>query len=144
MVVDPIPAHSAFRGGQVGQAYNEAAFRYFLAIDRNRARRSKRFIYLVIAAIQESAGRPVALSDTAAAALFLGLGAAIREVDFVGWYRDGRVAAAVLAQGPSAPAEGAGQAIGVRVQAELKKRLPAGQAPGLRVRVFRLGGRTGG
>ena len=44
-------------------------------------------------------GRRAKLTDATAAALFRGLGASVREVDFVGWYREGQVAAAVLAQG---------------------------------------------
>ena len=31
MNLDSTPAYSEFSGGRVGQAYNEAAFRYFLS-----------------------------------------------------------------------------------------------------------------
>ena len=88
-VLDSIPVRSRFRSGQVGQAYNEAAFRHFLAVDRPRAERSQRFLYLVLVAVRQSPGRRAKLTDATAAALFRGLGASVREVDFVGWYREG-------------------------------------------------------
>lgn len=140
---DSIPVHSGFRSGQVCQAYNEAAFKYFLAVERSRAERSQRFLYLVLVAIRQSLGRRAKLTDTTAAALFRGLGATIREVDFVGWYQEGRVAAAVLTQGANASDGGVASLIADRVLIQLKKRLSAAQSRNLRVRVVRLGGRIG-
>lgn len=140
---DPIPGHSRFRGGEAGQAYNEAAFRYFLAVDRVRAQRSARPLYLVLVTIRASLGRAAALPDTTAALLFRGLGAAVREVDFVGWYRERHVAAAVLVQGGKTPEASVTRAIASRVLTHLARRLPA-ESPRLRVRVVRLGGARGG
>ncbi len=105
MPLDSIPAYSGFRGGHVGPAYNEAAFRHFLAVDRRRAGRSARSVLLILVAVQESLGTSVKLTDAAASALFSALAASVREVDFVGWYREGYVAAAVLAQGVRASGE---------------------------------------
>ena len=53
----------------------------------------------------ESPGAHAKLTDATAAALFGGLGACVREVDFVGWYREGYVAGAVLTQGGNASGE---------------------------------------
>jgi hypothetical protein len=141
--LDSIPVRSGFRKRQVCQVYNEAAFRHFLAVDRLRAQRSERFLYLILVAIRTSPGKREKLSDATAAALFRGLDASVREVDFVGWYLEGQVAAAVLPQGVKAPDGGVEPLIADRVFAETTKRLPPVQSSNLRVRVVRLGGRVG-
>jgi hypothetical protein len=143
VALDSIPVLSGFRKRQVCQVYNEAAFRHFLAVDRLRAQRSKRFLYLVLVEIRHSLGRREKLSDATAAALFCGLVASVREVDFVGWYLEGQVAAAVLAQGLKASDGGVAPLIADRVLAATKKRLSPVQSSHLRVRVVRLGGRVG-
>ena len=68
MALESIPAYTGFRGGPVGQAYNEAAFRYFLDADRRRVERSGRSIILVLASIRQSPGRAARLPDATAAA----------------------------------------------------------------------------
>src|SRR5947207_1337856 len=98
MALESIPAFCGFRGGRVGQAYNEAAFRLFLSVDRWRAEHSTRSLLLVLVTVRPSSDRQAKLTDATAAAIFSGLGSCVREVDFVGWYREGRVAAAVLPQ----------------------------------------------
>ena len=141
MTLDSILVRSRFHSGQVCQAYNEAAFRYFLAVERARALRSQRFLYLVLVSLRQPAGRRARLTDAVAMAIFRGLNAAVREVDFVGWYLDGQVPAATLAQSASAGIDAAPAAIAARVMAELHKRLSPGDSSNLRVRVIRLGGR---
>ena len=140
MALDPIPAYTGFRGGQIGQSYNEAAFRYFLDIDRWRAERSQRPIILVLASVRQAPGRSSELNPSTAAAIFAGLATSVREVDFVGWYHEGRVAGAVLAQGSGAPDERG--SINKRILTTLKTSLPADRAENLQVRVVRLGRRT--
>ena len=140
MTLDWTPVRTGFRSGYVCHAYNEDAFRYFLAVERARARRSQRCLFLVLLGIQPSPGRPAHLPDALATALFRGLGASVREVDFVGWYKEGRVPAAVLAQGIRASDDSMAPAIADRVSAEVKKRLPVPQAGSVRVRVIRIGG----
>ena len=140
MALESIPAYTGFRGGPVGQAYNEAAFRYFLDADRKRVERSGRSIILVLASIRQSPGRAALLPDATAAALFAGLAGGVREVDFVGWYREGRIAGAVLPQsiGPSFELR---DLIAKRVLASLKKFLSADRVRHLHVRVVRLDGK---
>jgi hypothetical protein len=142
MALESIVAYSAFRGGQLGQAYNEAAFRHFLAVDRRRAERSTRSLLLVLVTVRQSHGPRTKLTDGTAAALFDGLSACVREVDFMGWYREGHVAAAVLTQGAHASGN-VPHLIAERVLSALRKRLPADQSRNLRVRVVRLGARSG-
>ena len=140
MALESIPAYSGFRGGRLGRAYNEAAFRHFLAVDRLRATRSTRSVLLVLVSMRQSGGSRAKLNATMAAALFRGLGECVREVDFVGWYREGYVAAAVLSQAIKASSE-VPRLIAERVLSALRQRLSAEQSRNLRVRVVRLGGR---
>jgi len=140
MEVDSIPGFSDLLPGAFGQAYNEAAFRYFLAVDRSRAARSRRVVILVLASVRAPEGHRAKLSQDTAAALFTGLAASVREVDFVGWFYKGRVAGAVLSQGDGSAYDRA--AIRNRILATLKTSLPAGRAKHVQVRVIRFGGRT--
>jgi hypothetical protein len=139
MSLESVPAYSGFRGGPLGRAYNEAAFRHFLAIERRRAVRSRRPLLLVLVSVRRRLGASPKLTGTVAAALFSGLGACIREVDFVGWYREGRVAAAVLTQGAMVSGQ-LKDRVAERMVPALRKRLAAEQSRNLRVRVIRLGG----
>ena len=143
MTLDSIPVHVGFRSGHICEVYNEAAFRHFLIVERARARRSQRFLFLVVATVRQSPGRSAKLSDSVAAALFRGLGAAVREVDFVGWYREGHAAGAVLVQGAQPVDRAAAAVIAQRVRAEVNKQLFAADRENLRVRVTRLGGKAG-
>ena len=143
MTLDSIPILIGLRREQVCRAYNEEAFRYFLAVERARAERSHRFVYLALVAMRRGPGRRrVHLSGPIATALFRGLSTSVREVDFIGWYRESQVAAAVLAQGPKASDAGAAALIAERIAAELKKRLPVEESKHLRVRIVKLGGTT--
>ena len=142
MELDSIPAYSGFLGRQFGHAYNEAAFWHFLAVDRRRARRSKRSLLMVLVAVRQSPGRPATLTDATATALFRGLSASVRDVDFVGWYRENQVAAAVLALGVNASDE-VRPLIAERVIPALRKRLSGDHSRNVRVRVVRLSGLAG-
>ena len=140
MTLDSIPIYSGVRRGQVCHAYNEEAFRYFLAVERARAERSHRFLYLALVAMRRGPSRRRAhLSVPTATALFRGLSTSVREVDFIGWYRESQVAGAVLAQGPKRLDAGAAPQIAERIATELKKRLSATDSKNLRVRIVKLG-----
>ena len=141
MALESIPAYSGFRGGQIGRAYNEAAFRHFLAIERSRAERSRRPLFLALVTVRQGSGAHAKLPDDTAAALFRGLSECVREVDFVGWYKEGYAVGAVLAQAAKASAE-VPPVIAQRLLAVLTKRVAADQSGNLRVRVVRLGGRV--
>jgi hypothetical protein len=135
------PGYTTFHGGVAGLAYNEAAFSHFLAIERRRAERSRRSILLVLVSAQSQTGRPATLSQAAATELFARLGASVREVDFVGWYSEGRVAAAVLTQQAPASPETRDR-VAHRVTAAVS--VPVIAAHGrLRVRVVALRGAGG-
>jgi hypothetical protein len=133
---EALPAYSPFRCGDLGFAYNEAAFRHFLGIERRRAARSSRAVLVILVRARIYRGGRPSLDARAASHVFKALGACIREVDFVGWHREGKVAGAVVAMNGSA---------GVDVVARLASRVVrmldtemGAQGARLRVQVVRL------
>jgi len=131
----------ALQGGD-GDVYTEQAFRHFLNIERVRAVRSGRTFYLLLVSLRRCPKGGTEFGPGAAASLLQGLEHCVREIDFIGWYRDGRVAGAVLAQGLEEPVPGASQRIVQRVNRVLSDRLPAPLVNRLRVRVVRLGSQS--
>ena len=73
------------RQGEEGQAYNEAAFRYFLAIERKRSELSERPFLLLLVDLKNEAGVTTRIDSRAAAFVFSSLSLRIRETDFAGW-----------------------------------------------------------
>ena len=100
-----IPGFTAHQGGVAGRAHNEAAFRHFLEIELRRADRSGHCLLLVLVAVSDSPGRSTRLVPPAASKVFSALGTSVREVDFVGWFKEGRIAAAALVQRATPTAE---------------------------------------
>jgi hypothetical protein len=123
---------------QPGTAYDEDAFRYFLDIERARAGRSSRPLRLLFATVQDVPGKPAPIPAASAAQLFEGMRQALRDTDVMGWYREGRVAGAVLSARADAPGAAMPGLIEQRVGDGLRKRLPAKIARGLRVRIIQL------
>ena len=125
--------------GRPFPAYNEEAFHYFLALERTRLERSNRPLMLVLANARRRAPDPGRRHDQMTAQkLFSGLWRCTREADIIGWYRDGRVAGAVLTQdSPGSPADVA-QQVRARVTATLRAELPPTQWQKLCVHVVRL------
>jgi hypothetical protein len=140
-MVDSSTAQAALRSGSAGVVYDEGTFRYFLAVDRSRAYRSRRFLYLVLVAMRANLDGRARLTEAAAAAVFRALNASVREIDFVGWYHENKVAGAVLVQGAKTAADAAAVISG-RVLRGLREHVPPAQATKLRVRVVRLGNKT--
>lgn len=138
-MLESLPAYSEFASGPGSQAYNETTFRHFLAIERRRAECSMRSALLILVTIRRT---PNTLPDGTAAAIFRGLGDSIREVDFAGWFRQGRVVGALLAQSTSTATDHARQLLADRVMQTLKHVLPADQFKLLSVRVIRLAPRN--
>ena len=138
MALESIPAYSRLRDHSVGHVYNEAAFHYFLAADRLRVQRSRRSMMLVLVSLRPSPGRSALLTESVGSTLLAGLVACVREVDFVGWYRQDRVAGAVLPQGTVSSAELRSQIL-KRILTSLKTSLPAHATRNLHVRVVRFG-----
>ena len=122
----------------MSQVYGEEAFHHMLSIERKRAQRTNGSFLLLLVRLKGNSGSGIEIPPAVAATLFSGFGLCFREVDFFGWHREGRVAGAVLAQGPVQPDADALPRIVDRVTQVLGPRLPlSGQR--LDVRVVRLG-----
>jgi hypothetical protein len=117
--------------------YNEAAFRYFLARERRRAARSQLPLMLILVSGPRTVGGGNALSEHMPA-VFSALTACVREVDFVGWYRNGSIAAALLSVGGGV-LQVPRQALRARVIRMLRQHVAGDETTGLRVRVIELG-----
>jgi hypothetical protein len=139
MPLDSVPAYSSFRCGDLGFAYNEAAFRHFLRIERRRAERSNRQLLLILVKARIQGGARPPLAEREASQVFKALGSSVREVDFVGWHREGKVAGAVVALN-SAAAEDVVRRLTSRVERVLKAEMAPVQTARVRIRVVRLGG----
>lgn len=119
------------------QVYNEEAFRYLLAVERSRAAQLQRSFLLLLVSTRRppfGAGR---IAPDLAAGVFAALSLSIRDIDFIGWFREGRVAGAVLTQAQPATAE-VSRHVGSRVSAALARRLPRDLAASLQLRVLQL------
>src|SRR5207249_3846912 len=111
--------------GRLGQAYNEQAFRSFLAIERKRSERSGCPFLLLLVALKEQSGVTVRIDPMVAPKLFSALWLCLRETDCIGWYREERVAGAVLTErGDRHPTEVC-RLIGQRVSGVLSEGHPA-------------------
>ena len=128
--------------GQVFEAYNERAFRYFLALERKRAERFNRSFLLLLVNLRRQPLMSIHLTPHIATNVFGALSVCVREVDFMGWYRESRVVGAVLSLGATTPERDASSQIGQRCVAALSDRLPATVATRLQVRVLQLRPRT--
>jgi hypothetical protein len=121
------------------EVYSEEAFQHFLDVERTRARRSERPLVVLLVTLRRCPEKGCEVPASVAPALLEGLGLCVREVDFFGWYRTGRAAGAVLAQGVSVPDSEASSRIVDRVKASLAARLPRHITNRLRVRLIQLG-----
>jgi len=122
--------------GRLGQAYNEDAFRYFLEIERKRAARLGRPCLLVLVGLKGQSTRNTRISAVLAAKLFSNLWLCLRETDVIGWYREDRVAGAVLTQLADGPPQPDG--IRERVTTALCEGLRADLARRFHVHVYHL------
>ena len=137
--LDSIPGYTTFYGGAAGRAHNEAGFQHFLQIELQRAGRSGQALFLALVRIRNDAGRSVRLPSPVAAKMFSALGSSVREVDFVGWFKEDRVAGAVLVQ-RATPAADVRQHIASRIMKTLdKERLAVGGRVLVRVVLLRGG-----
>ena len=124
-----------------GAEYDEEIFLYFLALERARAGQANGRLQLLLATLEPVPGKPVSIPPASAERLFEGLRLSLRDTDVMGWYRQGRVAGAVLCEPPSALVCEMSDIIEQRVGEGLRQRLPSSVARSLRVRVVHQGPR---
>lgn len=119
-----------------GLEYDEETFLYFLDVERARAERSNRQLRLLLATLEPVANQPVSIPPKTATTLFDGLRLSLRETDVTGWYRQHRVAGALLAHREEVQGSDVSLLIQDRVRENLLQRLPDKFARSLRVRVI--------
>jgi len=124
-----------------GEEYDEDTFNYLLGMERARAERASRRVRLLLATLEGESGESAMITSSCAARLFGGLRQLLRDTDIVGWYRQNRVAGAVLCARLDGSDEETSRAIGARVGEGLRRLLPARTARNLRVRVTQQGPR---
>ena len=140
MAFESLLSHSYSRSRAVtfGAAYDEPTFRHLFGLERRRAADAGRPLLLVLVSLKRAPETTVRMSSSVAARVFDGLARAVREVDFIGWYRQGRVAGAVLVQGEGGSGAAARQRAGERIGEEVRARLPGAVSAQLRVRVVQV------
>jgi hypothetical protein len=119
------------------QVYNETAFEYFLALERNRSELSSRPLLLMLVDLKKQNGTNQDLDARLAVKLFAALSQSLRDTDVIGWYREQQIAGAVLtfADGPEPDAS---SRIAERVSDALSESLSSDIVRRLQVRVYQL------
>jgi len=124
-----------------GTEYDEETFLYFLTMERARAGRSNQRLRLLLATLEPAPGKPVPIPPASAARLFRALRLLLRDTDVMGWYRQDRVAGAILSARAGTPENETSSVIEQRVREGLLERLPSSVARSLRVRITQQGPR---
>ena len=77
-------------------AYNQEAFRYLLETESKRSERSGHLCQILLVYWTEAEGRIVQMDSHVAKTVMAALSRSLRETDYIGWYRDGRIVGTVL------------------------------------------------
>jgi hypothetical protein len=120
-------------------AHNQEALRYFLDVERARAARRRCRVLVALVALRGAGSQ---LPSSLAADIFCGLWNGLREVDLVGWLREGQIAGAILTTGPRGPTPEQSRSIARRLQSAIGASMAADVAARVRVRVLQLSPRS--
>ena len=77
-------------------AYDQESFRYLLESESKRSERSGRFYQILLVHWTDAQGGIVQMDSHAAKKVMAASSRSLRETDYIGWYRDGRIVGAVL------------------------------------------------
>jgi hypothetical protein len=121
-------------GSRVGQAFDEEAFRYLLGVQRKRSERSDQPFLLLLVDFEVDAGSRLPINPPVARKLFAGMCRALRETDLIGWYREERIAGALLTERGGDSWEDTARIVSRRVTEALAEDLPSPVARHVRVR----------
>jgi len=124
--------------GRDGRAFNEEAFQYLLDVEQRRSEHSRRPFLLLLADVRTPVGTSRRLERSIASDLLSCLWRCLRDTDFVGWYRDQRVAGAILTQHGEVSGAVAAVRAFQRVQEAFAADLPPHVAQRLQVRVYQV------
>jgi hypothetical protein len=121
-----------------GEAYNEQAFHHFLAIEKKRSEASSRPFLLLLVEFEKQSGVTGPLDhEIVSPRLFAALAQALRDTDVLGWYREHRVAGAVLTDLGETP-HAIMSTITTRVRGSLQRDLPPNLTSFVSVRLYQL------
>lgn len=118
------------------QLYNEAAFLFFIEIERRRALRLQCPLPMVLIDMSLEAG--AAIEPRWAQMIFAALAASVRDTDVIGWHKSDLVAGALLAQGKGTFASDMIDRIRGRIGHALCDALPLEVGSRINVRVLDL------
>jgi hypothetical protein len=118
-----VAGHSDLLGAGVARAYHEDTFNYLLALEKRRCEVSKKPFLLMLVDFKRHSSIDSLIDSATAEKVFWALTNSLRETDFVGWYRKGRVAGAVLIQHGDTDEFDASEAVRRRVGTALEKQL---------------------
>jgi GGDEF domain-containing protein len=130
------PAFGLATEDRAGQAYNQAAFRYFFRLERQRAERAGRPFALLLIDLGEPKESPRRFDPKAASRLFEALRSVLRDTDVIGWHQQGHVVGALLTSEAGATAPDIERVIGERVGHAIRESLSDERYPRIEVRVF--------
>ena len=77
-------------------AYDQEIFRYLLENESKRSERSGHFCQILLVYWIDAQERIVQMDSHVAKTVMAALSRSLRETDYIGWYRDGRIVGAVL------------------------------------------------
>lgn len=77
-------------------AYNQEAFRYLLENESKRSKRSSRLSQIILVYWTDVEGRIVQMDSHVTKRVMVAFSRSLRDTDYIGWYRDGRIVGAVL------------------------------------------------
>lgn len=118
------------------EAYKEAAFRYFLQVEEKRFLRSNRRFLLLLLDLNDEPGSTEQIDPAIAKKLFTALKPCVRETDFVGWYRQGRVIGVVCTQLDETQGAAVLNVVAERFQKAMREALPEQVGDRVHVRSF--------
>ena len=104
-------------------------------MERKRAARARHSFLLLLVSVEKRSGTRGRIRPVIAAGIFSGLRLSVREVDLIGWFREERVAGAVLTQGGDPLPPDVRRRIIERLTQTLCRHLPADVARRLHVQV---------
>ena len=119
--------------GFPGLVCNEQAFQYLLQIERRRSERTQGAFFLILID-----GAAVAGGGVGPDRLFPIVCNAVRETDFVGWYRQGAVMGATLTQDGRTDTTPARAIVRDRIVQALHNQLPSPLVSQLRLRLYEV------
>lgn len=118
--------------------YTEETFRFFLDIERKRAEVSGRPFLLLLVDLKNEGEPGNSVGQEPARLMSSALADCVRETDFVGWYRAGRVLGAVLTQHADAEIANMTETVTDRIGSALRATLPLSLADRIQLRAYQL------